>query len=335
MESSARRGLCTIVVIALTAGLDSATLAAQRTANRRVAAQTRRVLAEPMTVRLLELAAVNRFFQAIDGRHADMTETERVAAWSDFSLLAEAIVGRQQERPFTYQDLDDEGGRGPSVTANPGADGRDLSAYQMLSVGYSAREVADVVSGRITRAALDRAVHMMAAGLGREAAADYLDRQYKRIAEARAPKPAPAPATFGSALFRQSIFDALIDRYSALHAVEATIVRAIIEAESAFNPAARSPKGAIGLMQLMPTTARELNVNPLVPEQNLEGGVRYFSQLFRKFGRLDLALIAYNAGPGFAERYAKGEVALYGETREYVRRILTRLGLAVGRNPGR
>ena len=56
-------------------------------------------------------------------------------------------------------------------------------------------------------------------------------------------------------------------------------------------------------MQLMPMTARELGVNPLVPEQNVEGGVRYFSQLLEKFGDLELALVAYNAGPGFAERY--------------------------------
>jgi len=95
--------------------------------------------------------------------------------------------------------------------------------------------------------------------------------------------------------------------------------------ESAFNPNARSPVGAIGLMQLMPATARELGVNPLNPEENIEGGVRCFSQLLRMFGGLELALVAYNGGPGFAQRYARGQTALYGETREYVKRVLARL----------
>ena len=78
-------------------------------------------------------------------------------------------------------------------------------------------------------------------------------------------------------------------------------------------------------MQLMPSTARELGVNPFVPEQNIEGGVRYFSQLLQMFGSIELALIAYNAGPGFAQRYAGGRAALYGETRDYVRRVLERV----------
>ena len=101
-----------------------------------------------------------------------------------------------------------------------------------------------------------------------------------------------------------------------------------MQTESAFNPAARSHAGAIGLMQLMPSTARELGVNPFVPEQNIEGGVRYFSQLLRMFGGVELALVAYNAGPGFAQRYARGQAVLYGETREYVKRVLARLNAA-------
>jgi len=75
--------------------------------------------------------------------------------------------------------------------------------------------------------------------------------------------------------FAPTAFDALIDKYATLHHVEAAIVRAIMATESAFNPNARSPVGAIGLMQLMPTTARELGVNPFNPEENIEGGVRY------------------------------------------------------------
>ena len=73
-------------------------------------------------------------------------------------------------------------------------------------------------------------------------------------------------------------------------------------------------------MQLMPATARELGVDPFEPAQNIEGGVRYFAELLRMFGGVELALVAYNGGPGFAQRYARGETALYGETRDYARR---------------
>jgi soluble lytic murein transglycosylase-like protein len=75
----------------------------------------------------------------------------------------------------------------------------------------------------------------------------------------------------------------------------------------------------------MPMTARELGVDPFVPEQNIAGGVRYFSLLLQRFGGVELALVAYNAGPGFAQRYARGQTALYGETRQYVRNVLGRL----------
>jgi soluble lytic murein transglycosylase-like protein len=78
-------------------------------------------------------------------------------------------------------------------------------------------------------------------------------------------------------------------------------------------------------MQLMPMTARELGVDPFVPEQNIEGGVRYLSQLLRTFGGLELALVAYNGGPGYASRYARGQAALYGETRDYVQKVLARI----------
>ena len=62
-----------------------------------------------------------------------------------------------------------------------------------------------------------------------------------------------------------------------------------------------------------------------MPEQNIEGGVRYLSELLRIFGGVELALVAYNGGPGFARRYARGETALYGETRAYVNRVMARL----------
>jgi soluble lytic murein transglycosylase-like protein len=83
-------------------------------------------------------------------------------------------------------------------------------------------------------------------------------------------------------------------------------------------------------MQLMPATARALGVDPWIPEQNVDGGVRYLSSLLREFGTTELALVAYNGGPGFARRYVRGETALYGETRAYVRRVAALLGPAAG-----
>src|SRR6185436_5624356 len=188
------------------------------------------------------------------------------------------------------------------VRARQGVAARDRAAYLMLAVGYSARETADVVSGRITRAALDTARGMIAAGRGRDTAADYLDRQYELAARVQLERATPRTA----ANVRPSVFDDVIARHASLRGVDVGLVRAIIAAESAFNPLARSPVGAIGLMQLMPMTARELGVNPFVPEQNIEGGVRYFAELLQEFGGVELALVAYNAGPGFAHRYARG-----------------------------
>jgi soluble lytic murein transglycosylase-like protein len=105
------------------------------------------------------------------------------------------------------------------------------------------------------------------------------------------------------------------------NAVEESLIRAIIHAESAYQPDARSPKGAQGLMQLMPATAADLNVsNPFDPAENIDGGARYLSQLLAQFkGDVDLAAAAYNAGPQAVNKF--GGVPPYDETQEYVRRV--------------
>lgn len=283
-------------------------------------AVTRAGSREGLVVRLFDLAAVRRSFDVLARDRAAMTDGELVAAWADFSRLAEAVIGNPPVGPFTFDDLigGAGGAPGPEVVATRGVSTRNRVAYDMQSVGYSARETADVVGGRVSLRALVTARRMIAIGQGRDRAAAYLDRQYARTAAFQDPPGAREGVRSGP-------FDALIQRYANAHDVEPAIVHAIIGAESAFDPAARSHAGAIGLMQLMPLTARELEVDPFVPEQNIEGGVRYFSQLLERFGRLELALVAYNAGPGFAERYVRGQAVLYEETREYVENVLASL----------
>jgi soluble lytic murein transglycosylase-like protein len=120
---------------------------------------------------------------------------------------------------------------------------------------------------------------------------------------------------------RAEEFEPLILQHAAAHSVRADLVRAVIQAESAFNPRARSHKGAMGLMQLMPATAAELGVtDPYDPDQNIGGGVTYLKSLLLKYSHNEeLALAAYNAGPGAVEKY--GAVPPYRETRNYIARI--------------
>lgn len=122
----------------------------------------------------------------------------------------------------------------------------------------------------------------------------------------------------------QSLYDDTIESAAATHGVRPELVRAVIQVESGFNPRARSNKGAMGLMQLMPRTAADLGVdNPWDPVQNIEGGVAYLGSLIREFGDEVLALAAYNAGPGAVNRYGQ-RVPPYRETQDYVQKITRR-----------
>lgn len=116
-------------------------------------------------------------------------------------------------------------------------------------------------------------------------------------------------------------FASQIRSAATYNAVDESLIRAIIHAESAYHPDAVSPKGAQGLMQLMPETQALLKVrNPFDPAHNIAGGVRHLSTLLREFGgNVSLAAAAYNAGSGAVRKY--GGVPPYAETREYVRRI--------------
>jgi soluble lytic murein transglycosylase-like protein len=133
-----------------------------------------------------------------------------------------------------------------------------------------------------------------------------------------APKPAPA-------LDVPAQLDALITKAAEKHAVDPNLVRAVIKVESAWKPKARSHKGAMGLMQLMPATAREYGVrNAYDPAENINAGVKHLRSLLDRFD-VRLAVAAYNAGAGAVQRH--GGVPPYRETREYVKKVLSLAGL--------
>jgi len=131
----------------------------------------------------------------------------------------------------------------------------------------------------------------------------------------RTTRPVEAPS-------EASAFDDLVVTHANRQGLRPELVRAVIQVESGFNPRARSPKGAMGLMQLMPATARTLGVTrPYDPEDNIRGGTLYLRSLLDRYqGDERLALAAYNAGSGAVERFG-GTIPPYRETREYVRKV--------------
>jgi soluble lytic murein transglycosylase-like protein len=121
---------------------------------------------------------------------------------------------------------------------------------------------------------------------------------------------------------RVLMYDGLITEHARLNDVRPDLVRAVVQVESAYNPYARSPKGAAGLMQLMPATAQRFGVkNAFNPEENVRAGVAYLRQLLNRYANNEeLALAAYNAGPNAVDKYGEN-VPPYRETKNYVARI--------------
>jgi soluble lytic murein transglycosylase-like protein len=144
------------------------------------------------------------------------------------------------------------------------------------------------------------------------------------------PSAVPIPASYSSTTptadagtaGESSAYAPLIEQAAARYGLDPAILSGLIQQESGFDPSARSSAGALGLTQLMPSTAASLGVaEPLNPAQSIEGGARYLSQLLHQFaGNTANALAAYNAGPGAVQQY--GGVPPYSETQQYVTKVL-------------
>ena len=257
-------------------------------------------------------------------------------AAADFWVVAASVLRLETQRHSRDSSgrTSVEGVGLPSLAALPcdrAVRARDRLAWSMGMVGYSAREIADVIDGHLTRAAIDQAYARAMAGEPRHKVAAFLEaswRESKRLPVAHAALVAPCSAPMRTARGMTDDLTTEISELAEEHRVAPALIRAVIAAESSGNPCAVSRAGAIGLMQLMPATAASLGVNPWSPLENLRGGVTYLASMLRAYGEdVRLALIAYNAGPQHADRVRAGRAVAYRETRQYLDAIAARYPL--------
>jgi soluble lytic murein transglycosylase-like protein len=146
----------------------------------------------------------------------------------------------------------------------------------------------------------------------------------------------PVLVTTPTTRYYSDNYDDLIVQHAQAQNLRPDLVRAVVQVESGYNPRAVSSKGAQGLMQLMPATARQLGVRaPFDPAENIRGGTTYLRQLLDRFdGNEELALAAYNAGPMAVDRYGN-QIPPYRETRDYVRKVRTQTSVGASALPAR
>ncbi len=189
------------------------------------------------------------------------------------------------------------------------------STLRML--GYSAMEREALQTGNRSLAGMSLEMRLRLAGFDRAAAA----QQVLRYEHARNTPVAPRLEWLGRLPAAARFYWPLLESYSRQQGLDPALVLAVVKVESDFNPRARSPAGATGLMQLMPLTARELGVaDPWHAAQNLAGGTRHLARCLKRFGNKVQALAAYNAGEGRVP--VGGGIPPIAETRAYVERVL-------------
>jgi soluble lytic murein transglycosylase-like protein len=185
--------------------------------------------------------------------------------------------------------------------------------YAVLATGYTLRVDRHEVDGATLRLYMNGGVVEMPAA----AVTQF---------EAEAPTPAKAPVAPAALQAPQELLEDAAHRYG----LPPQFLRSVAKAESGFRADAVSPKGALGIMQLMPATARKLGADPTDPRQNVEAGTRYLSELLLKYKddpyQVRKALAAYNAGPAAVERY--NGIPPYRETLNYIERVIKQAGLA-------
>lgn len=193
--------------------------------------------------------------------------------------------------------------------------------YAVLRTGFKIRALSHEATGNVIRLQTDT-------GVMEFPASEIQGFEREEYTPPPPPPPAPLPQAAVEAMTppvkSESTPQELLEKAAVKHGLRPEFVASVAKAESAMRQQAVSPRGAIGLMQLMPGTAKELGVDPRDAEQNAEAGARYLKQLLLKYaGSKDpvrMALAAYNAGPAAVDRY--GNVPPYAETQVYVERVL-------------
>jgi Transglycosylase SLT domain len=229
-----------------------------------------------------------------------------LTAISFFFTVFSAMPGCAQARAGTITSTTDDSGRKIYVNDEIGGNRAPSSRAETSSADRSPLVYWSVTEHRFKPVPTSGAV-MRAARSAASEVNTYLDGKAQTQNLNRA--------------FTQQDIDSAIDQAAARHNVDPSLVRSVVKVESNFNPNAVSRKGAMGLMQLMPSTARSLNVsNPFDPAQNVDAGVRHLRKLLDNYnGDVSLSLAAYNAGAGAVARSAG--IPHYKETQNYVRRI--------------